>query len=112
MKYYHHVPKAPVTVTQGASAAAARYIQAHMVPGDGMICSDEYAGLSAGHPLEQLGSSADVPEQARRAFEILRWFDGTGVSHVWAQCPAAADIGLAVANRLNKVAGFHIVRVE
>ena len=54
----------------------------------------------------------NVPEQARLVFEALRWFDGTGVSHIWAQCPAAAGIGLAVANRLNKAAGFHIVRAE
>ena len=111
MKYRHYAPKAPVTVVQGAPAAAARYIQAHMAPGDGVICFDEYAGLFAGHPLEQLGPSTDVPEQARRVFEALRWFDGTGVSHIWAQCPAAAGIGLAVANRLNKAAGFHIVEV-
>jgi len=108
----HSAPKAPVTVVQGAPAAAARYIQAHMAPGDGVICFDEYAGLFAGHPLEQLGPSTDVPEQARRVFEALRWFDGTGVSRIWAQCPAAAGIGLAVANRLNKAAGFHIVRAE
>ena len=111
MKYRHYAPKAPVTVVQGAPAAA-RYIQAHMAPGDGVICFDEYAGLFAGHPLEQLGPSTDVPEQARRVFEALRWFDGTGVSRIWAQCPAAAGIGLAVANRLNKAAGFHIVRAE
>lgn len=112
MKYRHYAPKAPVTVVQGGPAAAARYIQAHMAPGDGVICFDEYAGLFAGHPLEQLGPSTDVPEQARRVFEALRWFDGTGVSRIWAQCPAAAGIGLAVANRLNKAAGFHIVRAE
>ena len=112
MKYRHYAPKAPVTVVQGAPAAAARYIQAHMAPGGGVICFDEYAGLFAGHPLEQLGPSTDVPEQARRVFEALRWFDGTGVSRIWAQCPAAAGIGLAVANRLNKAAGFHIVRAE
>ena len=112
MKYRHYAPKAPVTVVQGAPAAAARYIQAHMAPGDGVICFDEYAGLFAGHPLEQLGPSTDVPEQARRVFEALRWSDGTGVSHIWAQCPAAAGIGLAVSNRLNKAAGFHIVRAE
>ena len=49
--------------------AAARYIQAHMAPGDGVICFDEYAGLFAGHPLEQLGPSTDVPEQARRVLD-------------------------------------------
>ena len=112
MKYRHYAPKAPVTVVQGAPAAAARYIQDHMAPGDGVICFDEYAGLFDGHPLEQLGPSTDVPEQARRVFDALRWFDGTDVQQIWAQCPEAAGIGLAVANRLNKAAGFHIVQAE
>ena len=112
MKYRHYAPKAPVTVVQGAPETAARYIQTHMAPGDGVICFDEYTSLFEGHPLEQLGPSTDVPEQARRVFDALRWFDGTDVTHIWAQCPDATGIGLAVANRLNKAAGFHIVRAD
>ena len=33
----------------------------------------------------------------------------TAVSAIWAQCPTAEGSGLAVTNRLNKAAGFHIV---
>ena len=112
MKYRHYAPKAPVTVVQGAPETAARYIQTHMDPGDGVICFDEYTQLFEGHPVEQLGPSTDVPEQARRVFDALRWFDGTSVTHIWAQCPDATGIGLAVANRLNKAAGFHIIRAD
>ncbi|MEQ2455244.1 L-threonylcarbamoyladenylate synthase [Flavonifractor hominis] len=112
MKYRHYAPKAPVTVVKGAPAAAAEYIRAHLAPGDGVICFDEYAPLFAGYPLEQLGPSTDVPEQARRVFEALRWFDGTEATHIWAQCPDTTGIGLAVANRLNKAAGFHIIDIE
>ena len=112
MKYRHYAPKAPVTVVQGAPETAARYIQTHMAPGDGVICFDEYAPLFEGHPMEQLGPSTDVPEQARRVFDALRWFDGTEVKQIWAQCPDATGIGLAVANRLNKAAGFHIIRAD
>ena len=110
MKYRHYAPKAPVTVVKGAPEQAARYIEAHMEAGDGVICFDEYAGRFQGHPVECLGPSTDVPEQARRVFEALRWFDGTDVTHIWAQCPDERGIGLAVANRLNKAAGFHIVQ--
>ena len=42
-------------------------------------------------------------------FDALRYFDETDVEHIWAMCPDEAGIGLAVANRLNKAAGFHIV---
>ena len=41
--------------------------------------------------------------------DALRYFDETDVEHIWAMCPDEAGIGLAVANRLNKAAGFHIV---
>ena len=111
MKYRHYAPKAPVTVVQGAPAAAARYIQDHMAPGDGVICFDEYAGLFDGHPLEQLGPSTDVPEQARRVFDALRTFDASDVTEIFAQCPDNRGLGLAIGNRLKKAAGFHVVEV-
>ena len=37
--------------------------------------------------------------------------DGNGVKHIWAQCPGTGGMGLAVVNRLDKAAGFHIVEV-
>ena len=92
------------------SPEAARQLEADLIGGSG----DRRGFLDL---LEQLARTRekavalDDPFR-RRVFEALRWFDGTGVSHIWAQCPAAAGIGLAVANRLNKAAGFHIVRAE
>ena len=58
-----------------------------------------------------LGPAADKGEQARRVFDALRAMDGTDVKRIWAQCPDDGGVGLAVANRLNKAAGFHIVEV-
>jgi L-threonylcarbamoyladenylate synthase len=45
-------------------------------------------------------------------FDALRFFDGTQVTAIWAQCPEETGVGLAVANRLNKAAGFHIITLE
>ena len=109
MKYRHYAPKAPVTAVRGDAAAGAEYIRAHLAPGDGVICFSEYAPLFPGRPVEVIGPADDVPEQARRIFDALRFFDGTPVEHIWAQCPGDEGLGLAVANRLNKAAGFHIV---
>ena len=59
--------------------------------------------------MRTLGSSRDQGEQARRVFDALRSFDETGVDAIFAQCPGDAGLGLAVANRLKKAAGFQIV---
>ena len=115
MKYRHYAPRAPVTVVAGAPEQSAAYMAAHAGEGDGIICFREYMPLFTGGsgmgPVMDLGPAADKGEQARRVFDALRAMDGTGVRRIWTQCPEADGIGLAVANRLNKAAGFHIVEV-
>ena len=111
MKYRHYAPKAPVTVVTGDPKKSAEYIAAHAAPGDGIICFDEFATLFPSHYVEQLGPAGDKGEQARHIFDALRFFDHTPVKTIWAQCPDASGIGLAISNRLNKAAGFHIIEV-
>ena len=112
MKYRHYAPKAPVTVVTGAGADTARYILDHAGPGTGIICFDEYADSFPGCAVRPIGASADTAEQARRVFDALRSFDGAAVTAIYAQCPPDAGLGLAVANRLKKAAGFQIVALE
>lgn len=112
MKYRHYAPKAPVTVIRGAPAEAARYIRRRLADGDGVICFNEFVPLFEGHPVEPIGPASDPAEQARRVFDALRYFDGTETGRIWAMCPDPEGIGLAVSNRLNKAAGFHIVNLE
>ena len=109
MKYRHYAPKAPVTVVTGEPAQSAAYIAAHACAGDGVLCFDEYAHLFPGCTVERVGSAERPEEQARHVFGALRRFDGTAVAAIWAQCPHSEGMGLAVANRLNKAAGFHII---
>ena len=112
MAYRHYAPKAPVTVVAGDPDKSAAYIAARAQAGDGVICFDEYVSLfSAAGTVVTLGKAVDKGEQARHIFDALRSFDHTDVSAIWAQCPDTDGIGLAVANRLNKAAGFHIVEV-
>ena len=115
MKYRHYAPKAPVTVVTGDPQKSAEYIASHAAPEDGIICFDEFLPLftrrSETRPVMDLGPAGDKEEQARHSFDALRSFDHTSVPAIWAQCPDATGIGLAIANRLNKAAGFHIIRV-
>ncbi len=109
MKYRHYAPKAPVTVVTGDAERAADYILEHIRPGGGVICFDEFAPLFAGYTIEKLGSVFDRDAQARHVFDALRAFDSTEAAEIWAQCPDSTGLGLAVANRLQKAAGFHVI---
>jgi len=115
MKYRHYAPKAPVTVVTGDAEKSAAYIKSEIKRGDGVICFSEYTlqfeSLTEADLVMSLGPSFDKMEQARHVFDALRKFDHTKVTAIWAQCPDASGIGLAIANRLNKAAGFHVIEV-
>lgn len=115
MQYRHYAPKAPVTVVAGDPEKSAAYIAANMAEGDGVICFEEYLPLFHREPgkmlVMDLGPVRDKEEQARHIFDALRQFDHTDTAAIWAQCPDDTGIGLAIANRLNKAAGFHIIQV-
>ena len=112
MKYRHYAPHAPVTVVTGAPERSARRIQGLLSDTAGVICFDEYAPLFPGHIIHKLGPAADKSAQARHVFDALRTFDGTDVTEIFAQCPDDGGLGLAVANRLKKAAGFHLIDAD
>lgn len=109
MKYRHYAPKAPVTVVTGGADRTAAYIREKLGEHTGVICFTEYQSAFPGCTVEAIGSAGDPEEQARRVFDALRAFDGTDVTAIYAQCPGDAGLGLAVANRLKKAAGFQTV---
>ena len=112
MKYRHYAPHAPVTVVTGAPERSARRIQGLLSDTAGVISFDEYAPLFPGHIIHKLGPAADKSAQARHVFDALRTFDGTDVTEIFAQCPDDGGLGLAVANRLKKAAGFHLIDAD
>ena len=112
MKYRHYAPKAPVTVVCGDAEKTAAYILSHRGEKTGIICFSEYEAAFAPNPTQSLGSVCDEAEHAHRVFDALRSFDSVDVTEIYAQCPTASGLGLAVSNRLKKAAGFCVVEVE
>ena len=111
MKYRHYAPKAPVTVVRGDPAQTAAYIAQHIGEKTGVMCFHEYRDCFPGCVVECFGSENDLGTQAREVFDRLRAFDDTDVRQIWAQCPSDEGLGLAVANRIKKAAGFSVVEV-
>lgn len=109
MKYRHYAPIAPVTAVTGTPACSAQYIRAHAGRQSGVLCYDEFAFLYPDSVVRTFGSMQNRREQAQRVFDALRGFDSTPVQEIFAQCPDDTGLGLAVANRLKKAAGFRTV---
>ena len=111
MKYRHYAPKAPVTVVRGDPQRTAEYIAKHIDGPTGVLCFDEYKNNFPTCAVECFGSQNDLAAQAREVFDRLRAFDDTDVQQIWAQCPSDEGLGLAVANRIKKAAGFHVIEL-
>ena len=111
MKYRHYAPKAPVTVVRGDPQDTAKYIAAHIGDSTGVLCFDEYKNMFPNCIVECFGSKDDLGAQAREVFDRLRAFDDTSVTQIWAQCPSDEGLGLAVANRIKKAAGFSVIEI-
>ncbi len=112
MKYRHYAPKAPVTVITGDPERTADYIARQAGEKTGVICFEEFLDRFSGSVAVSLGPVGDKGEQARRVFSDLRFFDQTPVTEILAQCPDQGGLGRAVANRLKKAAGFHVISLE
>lgn len=109
MKYRHYAPRARVMVVQGDAKKTADYIKYHRKPADGVLCFSEYAPMFSDAIMKTLGSEVNLESQAQQLFDALRAFDDTEVQTIWTQCPDSAGLGLAIANRIQKAAGFHII---
>lgn len=111
MKYRHYAPKAPVTVVRGNPQDTAKYIAERIGDATGVLCFDEYKDMFPNCIVECFGSRDDLGAQAREVFDRLRAFDDTSVTQIWAQCPSDEGLGLAVANRIKKAAGFSVIEI-
>ncbi len=111
MKYRHYAPEAEVIVVAGTPEETAAYIQRHAEPDAGILCFDEYAAQFIQQDLHTLGAVSNENAHAQQLFDALRLFDSSQATTIYAQCPPEKGIGRAVANRLKKAAGFHVVEV-
>ena len=112
MKYKHYAPKANVTLLRGGAAAYRRYVNAHAADGVAAMCFDgEEAGLDV--PYLTYGGRDDAAAQAHRVFDVLRtWDERPEVTQVYAACPSADGLGLAVYNRMLRSAEFEVIDLD
>ena len=111
MKYKHYAPRARVILVRGGNDKYINYVNRAYSSDKGVaaMCYDEDAQrLSA--PCVTIGSMNDETAQAQALFDALRAVDDIGgVTTVYAHCPSAEGVGMALYNRLIRAAAFKVV---
>lgn len=111
MKYKHYSPRAKVILLRGESEKFIDYVNSKDIRNLAVICYDEEADRIDAATVTE-GRENDLEEQMRRVFDALRKVDRDDIDVVYAHCPKAQGIGMALYNRLIRAAGFEVIDIE
>lgn len=116
MKHVHYAPKGRLTLVEGdadaAEAACKRLYREAEAAGRKacLLVAKERLAAYAGYEAYTLGSLNAPETLAHTLFAALRWMDEAGVQEIFCEAVEASGIGLAVMNRLQRAAGFRVVK--
>lgn len=117
MKYRHYAPRAELTLVEGETAAVVRKINAlareKLLEGCkvGIICTEETRSCYPGGMVRSIGERAKEETVAHNLYAVLREFDDLGAEYIFSEGFPEDNLGQAIMNRLNKAAGYHILKV-
>ncbi len=110
MKYKHYSPKANVILLEGSTEKYTEFIKNNSKENLVALCFDEDIPKLLCRYIPY-GSQNDFKSQAKKLFSSLREADKLNPSIIYAHCPHAEGIGIAVYNRLIRSAGFDIIKL-
>lgn len=107
----HYAPKAKVKVIIGDDTARVEYIRNHAAEDEKpcVLCLDQNASRYGDLPVLSAGNTPE--DYAHNLFAALRSADDIGYTDVYAEGLSMDGVGLAVMNRIERAAGFHIIKV-
>lgn len=117
MKYRHYAPKADLTLVEGKTEAvvdAINRLAAEKISEGrkvGIICTDETKDCYPAGVLKSIGARAHEESVAHNLYAVLRDFDDCGAEYIFSEGFSEDNLGRAIMNRLNKAAGYHILKV-
>ena len=109
MKYKHYSPKSRVILVRGEGYID--FVNSKSDKNVAALCyNDDVEELSV--KAFPLGDASDTESQAHVLFDKLRQIDREGYDIVYARCPNAEGVGMALYNRLIRAAGFEVIDLE
>ena len=112
MKYRHYAPKGRLTIVQGEEKAVIDRICKLYDAAEGhalILALDGH--IPAYGERRTLSLGPDAAGMAHTLFDALRKADDLGADMLFSEAVPADGVGLAVMNRLDRAAGFHIIEV-
>ena len=113
MKYKHYAPRASLTLVRATDERFVRFVN-RVYKKDSSVAVICYSELKAriDAPTVCLGSEDDLKEQAQGLFDALRAVDEIGgASRVYAPCPSAEGVGMALYNRMIRAAAYEVIDI-
>lgn len=117
MKYRHYAPKADLTLVEGAAEAVISEINRLAEEKNrqgckvGIICTEETKEQFPSEMRKVIGARAKEETVAHNLYAVLREFDDEGAEYIYSEGFSEDHLGQAIMNRLNKAAGYHILKV-
>ena len=111
MKYKHYAPRTRVVLLRGSDERYITYMNRLYArePHIAAMCYDEDKP-QLDMPCITIGSMDDEKAQAKALFDALRAVDDLeDVTAVYAHCPEATGVGMALYNRLIRAAAFEVI---
>lgn len=118
MKYRHYAPQADLAIVEGPTEKVISYINQMTAEAQkkgikiGIIATDETASRYTNGIIRSIGSREEEETIAHHLYEVLRDFDGDGVSTIYSEAFYTPKMGQAIMNRLLKAAGHKIIYVQ
>ncbi len=110
MKYKHYAPKASLYLVRGDSDSFVSLVKERAKEVNCVVmCYDEEIQALCGISLLPVGGRADIKEQTRRLFELLRRADELGAEKIYAHLPEKRGTSLALYNRMIRAAAHKII---
>ena len=113
MKYRHYSPRVKVVLVRADGDHYINFVNRsqNRFKNVAALCYDEdVESITA--PSVSLGEKKDLATQAKRLFDALRAVDEIeGAEVVYAHCPKAQGVGMALYNRLIRAAAFEVIDI-
>ncbi|PFG04325.1 L-threonylcarbamoyladenylate synthase [Bacillus sp. es.034] len=112
MKYTHYAPDAPVYLVDGTKEDVQRLVDEKKGEGlkVGVLTTEEQMDWYQADLILSAGRRDDLKTVAQHLYDTLRAFNRSNVDIIFAEMFPEEGVGLAIMNRLQKAAGYRVIK--